>query len=61
MTSSLKKILDSKRGLRRDLASRPIAETLRMLDAMREREKAIGRDQVERSVPPSPCRTDRRV
>jgi hypothetical protein len=41
MTFSLQKILDSKRALRRELASRSIAEKLRILDAMREREVAI--------------------
>ncbi len=41
MTASLQKTLESKRALRRELASRPIAEKLRMLDAMRERELAI--------------------
>jgi len=41
MTPSLKKILESKRALRRELATRSIAEKLRMLDAMREREAAI--------------------
>ena len=41
MTSPLQKILESKRALRHELASRPIAEKLRMLDAMREREMAI--------------------
>lgn len=38
---SLDKILESKRALRRELASRPVAEKLRMLDAMRERESSI--------------------
>jgi len=37
MSLDLEKILESKRALRRDLASRPIAEKLRMLDALRER------------------------
>lgn len=41
MTVSLQKIIESKRALRRELATRPIAEKLRMLDAMRERELAI--------------------
>jgi len=41
MTSSLHEILESKRALRRELAALPIAEKLRMLDAMRERERAI--------------------
>jgi hypothetical protein len=34
-------ILESKRALRQHLATRPVAEKLRMLDAMRERELAI--------------------
>ena len=37
----LQKILESKRDLRRKLAARPVAEKLRMLDALRERELAI--------------------
>ena len=37
----LQKILENKRALRRDLAARPVAEKLRMLDALRERELAI--------------------
>jgi len=41
MTFDLDKILESKRALRRDLALRPIAEKLRMLDALRERTLAI--------------------
>jgi hypothetical protein len=41
MTFDLQKILESKRTFRRELAARPIAEKLRMLDAMRERELAI--------------------
>jgi hypothetical protein len=41
MSESLYKILESKRALRRKLASRPAAEKLRILDAMREREMAI--------------------
>jgi len=41
MTSALHDILESKRVLRRKLASLPVAEKLRMLDAMRERETAI--------------------
>ena len=36
-----KKIFASKRALRRDLATRPIAEKLRMLDALRERAVAL--------------------
>ena len=41
MSFDLQKILESKRAFRRDLAERPIAEKLRMLDALRERELAI--------------------
>ncbi len=41
MSLDLRKILESKRALRSELASRPIAEKLRMLDAMRGRELAI--------------------
>ena len=37
MSFDLEKILTSKRALRCDLAARPIAEKLRMLDALRER------------------------
>jgi len=37
MTFDLTKILESKRALRRQLAARPVAEKLRMLDALRER------------------------
>jgi len=41
MSSSFQKVIQSKRALRHELASRPIAEKLRMLDAMREREIEI--------------------
>jgi len=41
MTFDLQAIFESKRALRRNLAARPIAEKLRMLDALRERELAI--------------------
>ncbi len=37
----LQKILESKRRLRRVMSSRPVAEKLRMLDAMRERHVVI--------------------
>ena len=37
MSFDLRKILESKRALRRDLAARPMAEKLRLLDALRER------------------------
>ncbi|MGB8369217.1 MAG: hypothetical protein ACLPYZ_07040 [Limisphaerales bacterium] len=41
MSFDLQKILESKRALRRNLTARPVAEKLRMLDALRERELAI--------------------
>jgi len=41
MTFDIQKILESKETRRRYLASRPVAEKLRLLDAMRERELAI--------------------
>ncbi len=37
MNFDLEKILESKRALRREFATRPVAEKLRMLDALRER------------------------
>ncbi len=41
MSFDLQKILESKRALRRNLAARSVAEKLRMLDTLRERELAI--------------------
>ncbi len=41
MSFDLQKILESERALRRNLAARPVAEKLRKLDALRERELAI--------------------
>jgi hypothetical protein len=41
MSYAMQKIIESKLALRRQLAARPVAEKLRMLDAMRERELAI--------------------
>jgi hypothetical protein len=43
MTFDLQKILESKRAYRQTLAAKPIAEKLRLLDAMRERSLAIRR------------------
>lgn len=37
MSFDLQKTLESKRALRRQLAGRPVAEKLRMLDALRQR------------------------
>ena len=41
MTFDLTRILESKRAFRRQLAERPIAEKLAMLDTLRERELAL--------------------
>jgi hypothetical protein len=41
MSLDLQKIPEGKRALRRHLAARPVAEKLRMLEALRERELAI--------------------
>jgi hypothetical protein len=41
MTFDLQRILESKRALRRSLASRPVAEKLAMLDSMREQALAF--------------------
>jgi hypothetical protein len=41
MSFDLQEILKSKRALRRELAARPVAEKLRMLDALRERALAL--------------------
>lgn len=41
MSFDLQKILESKRALRRTLATRPVVEKLRLLDALRERQLAI--------------------
>jgi hypothetical protein len=43
MKRDLSRILESKSAFRRELAARPIAEKLRMLDALRERTLAIRR------------------
>ncbi len=62
MIFDLAKIEQGKRALRRDLAARPIAEKLRMLDTLRERELAI-RGRAVHSDPsvlreePTPYRT----
>jgi hypothetical protein len=37
MSFDPQKMLESKRALRRELAGRPVAEKLRMLDALRQR------------------------
>jgi hypothetical protein len=42
MTFDLQRILESKRALRRNLAGRPVAEKLALLDALRDRARAVG-------------------
>jgi hypothetical protein len=49
MTPLIQRILDSKRALRRELTALPVAEKLRMLDALRERELAIRGGDVDHS------------
>ena len=56
MSFDLEKILASKRALRRDLATRPIAEKLRMLDALRERALTLRRTPASNDCSPGdPC------
>jgi len=50
MSFDLEKVLESKRALRRQLAARPIAEKLRMLDALRERSLTLRASTGPRSV-----------
>ena len=62
MSFDLRKILESKRALRRNLAARPVAEKLRLLDALRERElvirgRAVPGDSHARREKPAPYRT----
>ena len=60
MSFDLQEILKGKRALRRELAARPLAEKLRLLDALRERALAIrpakpapGADVLPEEPPPS--------
>ncbi len=53
MSFDLEKILESKRAFRRELASRPIAEKLRILDVLRERELAIRGRAGDSTSPPA--------
>ena len=58
MTSDLQTILESKRRYRQHLAARPIAEKLRMLDALRERALLIRPESsVKVREKPTPYRT----
>jgi len=43
MTFDIQKILESKREFRRGLATLPIGEKLRLLDALRERQLTLGK------------------
>ena len=54
MSFDLQKIIESKRALRRKLAALPVAEKLRMLYALRERELAI-RGRAVHSEPSGLC------
>lgn len=54
MSFDLQKMLESKRALRRELAARPIAEKLQMLEALRERELAI-RGRASDAASRAPC------
>ena len=60
MTTNLQAILESKRRYRQRLAARPIAEKLRMLDALRERALLL-RPVAPTSTrkEPTPCRTEK--
>ena len=67
MSFDLQEILKSKRARRHELAARPLAEKLRMLDALRERALAIrpakpasGAD-VLREKPPPYGKSDKRA
>ncbi|HYK01011.1 MAG TPA: hypothetical protein VE974_04590 [Thermoanaerobaculia bacterium] len=52
MTADLTQILESERALRRELAGTPVAEKLRMLEAMRERDVAIRPGSARTGPPP---------
>jgi hypothetical protein len=52
MTFDLRKIFESKRAHRRDLASRGIMEKLAMLDAMRERAVTLRSAVLREDSPP---------
>ena len=60
MSFDLERILAGKRALRRELAVRPIAEKLRMLDALRERTLTLRAAPASRDAlreTPAPYRT----
>jgi hypothetical protein len=59
MTFDLQKILESKRAYRQSLAALPIAEKLRILDALRERALAIrGETEAGRNASKAEHRVD---
>ena len=53
MTFDLQRILESKRAYRQAAASRPIAEKLRMLDALHDRTVALRAASVHAAAPSS--------
>jgi hypothetical protein len=55
MSFDLRKILESKRVLRSQLAARPLAEKLRLLDVLREREIAIRGHDVSNTLRERPA------
>lgn len=57
MTFDIQKILESKREFRRGLATLPIGEKLRLLDALRERQLTLGKGSALRAPTPAPART----
>ena len=56
MTFDLQRILESKRAYRQAVAARPIAEKLRMLDALRERAVTLRAAAACGTTPPSVAR-----
>ena len=52
MTFDLKKIFESKRQFRRELAALPIQEKLRLLDALRERHLTLANHRAIQKFPP---------
>ena len=55
MMFEMKKVLESKRTLRAELATLPFAEKLRLVEAMRERALAI------KAARPAPIHTERKA
>jgi len=59
MIESYRKIVVGKAALRRKLASQPIADKLRMLDSLRERQLAIQKARESLPVPGKASSTSR--